>query len=79
MDKDELAAECSRLLVELSKMIAKNIELEKRLNDNISRQKNLTQKLLDTKKSNQKLKNIVNGLKDDQYISQEAADALKVN
>lgn len=79
MDKDELVAECSRLLVKLSEASAKNIELERKLKDKISRDKNLTQQVLDTKKANQKLKNIVNDLKDNQYISAEAADILKVN
>lgn len=79
MDKDELVAECCHLLLKLSEATAKNIELEKKLKDKISRDKNLTQQVLDIKKANHKLKNIVNDLKEDQYISTETADILKVN
>lgn len=43
------------------------------------RDKNLTQQVLDTKKSNQKLKNIVNNLQEEEYITPEIAQILKVN
>lgn len=79
MEKDELVAECTRLLNELTKAKNKVNVLESSLEAKNTRQKNLSQQVCDTKKSNEKLKNLLNNLRDEQYISAEAAEILKVN
>lgn len=78
MGKAELVAECSRLLLSLTKANAKIDQLEQHLTAKNNRDKKLTQQVLDTKKANEKLKNIVNALRDEQYITEEAANILKV-
>lgn len=79
MDKAQLVAECSRLLAELSNVTTRNIDLEAKLADKIIRQRNLSQQVSDSKKANSKLSSIINSLRDEQYITAEAAEILKVN
>lgn len=79
MDKTQLVAECSRLLAEISSVTSKNRILENRLADKITRQRNLSQQVSDTKKANSKLSAIINSLQDEQYITADAAENLKVN
>lgn len=78
MDKDALLEECARLHLKLSKQQAITHDLEVKLAAKTNRIKNLTQQVLDKEKSMQRLREIVDSLKEVDYISEETSEILKV-
>lgn len=78
MDHTELAAECGRLHLALSKARNKILELEEKLKSKSTRIKNLAQQVSDKEKARHKLQTIVDSLRDVENISEATAALLKV-
>lgn len=78
MDKQLLIAECGRLHRALSQSTALNYDLRTKINEKDIRIRQLVQKVNTRERAKQKLQKIVDDFIDEQKISGETAEILKV-
>lgn len=69
---------CLQLQMQLSKVTAENYDLKQKLKESSHRMRNISQQVRDVKSAKKKLEELVSSLRNDEYISEQAAEVLKV-